>query len=150
MSLATESNIQTHTFGLAPGPIEADEQIDVQSEEMLVNMGPQHPSTHGVLRLVLRTDGEVVLDAVPLDRLDARIEALLGRVASMPKNQLMMQKLMINQALDNMGLRTTQLIANLFDGISRHTPEGVAFKARCEAVGFNEAVRERDSGMPHG
>ena len=40
-------------------------QVDVQTEEMLVNMGPQHPSTHGVLRVVLRTDGEMVLEAVP-------------------------------------------------------------------------------------
>src|SRR5207244_13443200 len=31
----------------------------------LVNMGPQHPSTHGVLRLVLRTDGEVISEVVP-------------------------------------------------------------------------------------
>lgn len=65
MSLATDPNIKSKTFALAPGPIESDEQIDVQSEEMLVNMGPQHPSTHGVLRLVLRTDGEVVLEATP-------------------------------------------------------------------------------------
>jgi len=41
------------------------QQEDVQTEEMLVNMGPQHPSTHGVLRVVLRTDGEMVLEAVP-------------------------------------------------------------------------------------
>jgi NADH-quinone oxidoreductase subunit D len=60
----TDPSLQSVTYGLAPGPI-ADEQIDVQSEEMLVNMGPQHPSTHGVLRIVLRTDGEMVLDAVP-------------------------------------------------------------------------------------
>lgn len=40
-------------------------QGDLRTEEMLVNMGPQHPSTHGVLRLVLRTDGEMVLEAVP-------------------------------------------------------------------------------------
>jgi len=40
-------------------------QADVQTEEMLVNMGPQHPSTHGVLRVVLRTDGEMVLEAIP-------------------------------------------------------------------------------------
>ena len=33
---------------------------DVDTDEMVVNMGPQHPSTHGVLRLELRTDGEVV------------------------------------------------------------------------------------------
>jgi len=42
-----------------------DEQGDLRTEEMLVNMGPQHPSTHGVLRLVLRTDGEMILEAVP-------------------------------------------------------------------------------------
>jgi NADH-quinone oxidoreductase subunit D len=40
-------------------------QTDVRTEEMLVNMGPQHPSTHGVLRVVLRCDGELVLEAVP-------------------------------------------------------------------------------------
>ena len=48
--------------GLEP---ERREQGDVRTEEMLVNMGPQHPSTHGVLRVVLRTDGELVLDAIP-------------------------------------------------------------------------------------
>ncbi|MCS6865871.1 MAG: NADH-quinone oxidoreductase subunit D [Gemmataceae bacterium] len=40
-------------------------EFDVRTDEMLVNMGPQHPSTHGVLRLVLRTDGEVVSDVQP-------------------------------------------------------------------------------------
>lgn len=40
-------------------------QGDLRTEEMLVNMGPQHPATHGVLRVVLRTDGELVLEAVP-------------------------------------------------------------------------------------
>ena len=40
-------------------------QQDFPTEEMLVNMGPQHPATHGVLRVVLRTDGEMVLEAVP-------------------------------------------------------------------------------------
>jgi NADH-quinone oxidoreductase subunit D len=38
---------------------------DVRSEEMLLNMGPQHPSTHGVFRVVVRTDGEIVLDCEP-------------------------------------------------------------------------------------
>ncbi|HQR07073.1 MAG TPA: NADH-quinone oxidoreductase subunit D [Gemmatales bacterium] len=40
-------------------------EMDVCTDEMLVNMGPQHPSTHGVLRLVLRTDGEVVSEVTP-------------------------------------------------------------------------------------
>ncbi len=58
-----DPSLRTVDFGLLPGG--GDEQLDVASEEMLVNMGPQHPSTHGVLRIVLRTDGEMVLDAVP-------------------------------------------------------------------------------------
>src|ERR1700730_5657922 len=40
-------------------------EFDVRTDEMLVNMGPQHPSTHGVLRVVLRTDGEVVAEVIP-------------------------------------------------------------------------------------
>ncbi|HEV8608436.1 MAG TPA: NADH-quinone oxidoreductase subunit D [Tepidisphaeraceae bacterium] len=55
--------LRTVDYTLLPGG--TDEQLDVQSEEMLVNMGPQHPSTHGVLRIVLRTDGEMVLEAIP-------------------------------------------------------------------------------------
>lgn len=49
-------------------PQSADQRIielDVRTDEMLVNMGPQHPSTHGVLRLVLRTDGEIVHEVIP-------------------------------------------------------------------------------------
>ena len=40
-------------------------ELDVRTDEMLVNMGPQHPATHGVLRLVLRTDGEIVSECTP-------------------------------------------------------------------------------------
>ena len=40
-------------------------EFDVRTDEMLVNMGPQHPSTHGVLRLLLRTDGEVIHEVTP-------------------------------------------------------------------------------------
>lgn len=59
-----------------------------------------------------------------------------------------LQKLMINQALDAMGLANTQSTAALFDGIARHSPEGVWFKRRVEEIGFKQAVRERDSGLP--
>jgi NADH-quinone oxidoreductase subunit D len=40
-------------------------EFDVRTDEMLVNMGPQHPSTHGVLRLLLKTDGEIVHEVTP-------------------------------------------------------------------------------------
>lgn len=88
----------------------------------------------------------LVYDAVPAAELDAAVDALAGRMAGVPKNQLMMQKLMINQAYENMGLASTQMIATLFDGITRHSPEGMWFKAYSEEHGFHEAVRLRDSG----
>ncbi len=55
----------TTTKSFLTAPDTPDLDTDVQTEEMLVNMGPQHPSTHGVLRLVLRTDGEMILEAIP-------------------------------------------------------------------------------------
>jgi enoyl-CoA hydratase len=88
----------------------------------------------------------LVLKAVPADRLDEEVDALAHRMAGIPQNQLMMQKLMINQALSNMGLQTTQMIATVFDGITRHSPEGINFKHRAEAVGWKKAVDERDQG----
>jgi enoyl-CoA hydratase/carnithine racemase len=90
----------------------------------------------------------LVHDAVPADQLDATVDRLAERMIGVPKNQLMMQKLMINQAYENMGLANTQMIATLFDGITRHTPEGVWFKQYAEQHGFHEAVAWRDSGKP--
>ncbi|MEN4041421.1 MAG: NADH-quinone oxidoreductase subunit D, partial [Anaerolineaceae bacterium] len=37
----------------------------LEGETMLLNMGPQHPSTHGVLRLLLELDGEIVVSCIP-------------------------------------------------------------------------------------
>ena len=90
----------------------------------------------------------LVLDAVPADALEARVMALAQRMSTVPKNQLMMQKLMVNQAYENMGLATTQMFATLFDGITRHSPEGVWFRHYAAERGFHEAVRLRDSGEP--
>ena len=90
----------------------------------------------------------LVYDAVPAKKLDAAVEALAERIASVPRSQLMMQKLMINQAYENMGLANTQMIATLFDGITRHSPEGMWFKREAEAKGFHAAVAWRDGGKP--
>ena len=88
----------------------------------------------------------LVYDAVPAKKLAAAVDGLAKRMAGVPRNQLMMQKLMINQAYENMGLASTQMIATLFDGITRHTPEGVWFKKYAEKHGFHAAVKRRDSG----
>ncbi len=88
------------------------------------------------------------LESVPRSELDRRVKEIALRIAGVPRNQLMMQKLMINQAVENMGLYNTQMIATLFDGITRHSPEGVWFKKRAEEAGFKQAVKERDGGEP--
>src|SRR5580765_6243538 len=50
---------------LQESPSPGEELQDVQGEKMVLNMGPSHPSTHGVLRIVLELDGEIIAKAVP-------------------------------------------------------------------------------------
>ncbi|UJR30302.1 hypothetical protein I4U23_017839 [Adineta vaga] len=88
----------------------------------------------------------LVLKSVPREELNVEVENLAQRMATVPINQLIMQKLLINQVLENMGLRTTQMFATLFDGIARHSPEGMTFKRRSETIGWKRAVKERDLG----
>jgi enoyl-CoA hydratase/carnithine racemase len=88
----------------------------------------------------------LALEAVPEAELDERVERLADRIASVPTNQLALQKLMVNQAYDNMGLAGTQLLATLFDGIARHTPEARLFEELARRDGFHAAVEWRDSG----
>ena len=57
-----------------------------------------------------------------------------------------MQKLMVNQTLENMGIASTQTLATLLDGIARQSPEGINFKQRAENLGCKQSVRERDAG----
>ncbi len=90
----------------------------------------------------------LVLEAVPTENLDARVDELADRIAAVPVNQLVMQKLLINQAYDNMGLPGTQILATVFDGIARHSPEGRWFKEFAENHGFAAATAWRDSGQP--
>lgn len=84
--------------------------------------------------------------AVPDSDLEDEVEALADRISRVPVNQLMMHKLVINQAIEAMGLRNTQMMATVFDGITRHSPEGVNFKKRAEEAGWKTAVKERDNG----
>ena len=90
----------------------------------------------------------LISECVPEAELNAHVVALATRISAVPKNQLMMMKLVVNQSVESMGISQTQMFATLFDGIARHSPEGVWFKQRAEEKGFKEAVRERDSGEP--
>jgi enoyl-CoA hydratase len=86
----------------------------------------------------------LAIEAPSADELDKRTEILVGRIAQMPINQLMMMKLLVNQETMSKGLHTTQILGTVFDGITRHTAEGYAFQQRAAEAGFREAVRERD------
>jgi enoyl-CoA hydratase len=83
-------------------------------------------------------------EAHPADELDGAALALARRVARLPANQLQMMKLLVNQAYEQMGLHTTQLIGTLLDGAARHTPEGLAF-TRAAADDVRAAVAARDA-----
>jgi enoyl-CoA hydratase len=83
-------------------------------------------------------------ECAPADQLDRRFEELLERIARVPINQLVMHKLLVNQAIYAQGLAATQELGVFFDGIARHTTEGFDFQRRAAEAGFKQAVRERD------
>jgi enoyl-CoA hydratase len=89
-------------------------------------------------------DWGLAAEAASAGELDERFEALLRQVSLIPVNQLVMHKLLVNQALYAQGLQATQALGVFFDGIARHTSEGFAFQRRAAEVGFKQAVRERD------
>jgi enoyl-CoA hydratase len=80
----------------------------------------------------------------PADRLDEAGMELCRRMARVPSNQLHMMKLLVNTAVEQMGLGTSQVLGTLLDGAARHTPEGVDFATRA-ASSVREAVAERDA-----
>lgn len=86
----------------------------------------------------------LAIESAPPEKLDERFEILLERILRMPVNQLIMMKLLLNQAMMAQGLHTTQMLGTIFDGIARHTMEGHAFQQRAMHAGFKQAVRERD------
>ncbi len=83
--------------------------------------------------------------AFPSHRLQEEVEAYARRLSSIPLNQLLMSKLLVNQAYENMGLRTSQILGTFLDGIARHTPEGIAWRRTVLERGLREALRSRDA-----
>jgi enoyl-CoA hydratase len=86
----------------------------------------------------------LALEIVAPDRLTEHAFALASRMAKLPVNQLIMLKALCNQPAENMGLTSSRQLGTLFDGVARHTQEGLDFVARAQQAGFRQAVRERD------
>ncbi|MFZ2651437.1 MAG: crotonase/enoyl-CoA hydratase family protein [Burkholderiaceae bacterium] len=90
--------------------------------------------------------------AVAQAELEAATRQLALRIAGVPHAQLAMHKMVVNQAMLSMGLEQTQMFATLFDGVTRHNPEGLWFRRHAQVHGFKSAVAWRDSGreIPEG
>ena len=87
----------------------------------------------------------LVSHVVEPDKLAEFVEAEAKRFRNIPANQLALNKLLINQAFENMGLRTTQLLGTLFDGVTRHTEEAYRWAESFADKGFRQVIRERDA-----
>ncbi len=86
----------------------------------------------------------LVSQVLPPDELSAHVEAEAMLFRNIPSNQLALNKLLINQTFENMGLRTSQLLGTLFDGVTRHTEEAYRWAESFREKGFREVIRERD------
>jgi len=87
----------------------------------------------------------MILEVVPDDELHDHAVALAHRIALLPLNQLQMLKWSLNDvARHQYEPDTSRLLGFLFDGVARHTQEGLDFVTRAQDIGWREAVRERD------
>lgn len=87
-------------------------------------------------------------EVVPAAELEAATRKLADRIAGVPRGHLAMHKMVVNQVMLTMGLEQSQMMATVFDGITRHNPEGLWFRRYAQAEGFKAAVQWRDSGRP--
>ena len=87
----------------------------------------------------------LVSKVFPLERLSEETERYAKRFQHIPSNQLALNKMLINQAYENMGLRTTQMFGTLFDGITRHTEEALRWQESFGQIGFRETISKRDA-----
>ena len=87
-------------------------------------------------------------EVVPVGELEAATLALANRIAGVPSSHLAMHKMVVNQVMLTMGLEQSQQMATVFDGITRHNPEGLWFRRYAQQEGFKAAVQWRDSGKP--
>ncbi|MGH9034403.1 MAG: crotonase/enoyl-CoA hydratase family protein [Acidimicrobiia bacterium] len=86
----------------------------------------------------------LVSEVHPAAELAGRVEEHARRFRHIPANQLALNKLLINQAYENMGLRTTQLLGTFFDGVTRHTEEAYRWVESFSERGFRQVIRDRD------
>ena len=88
-------------------------------------------------------DVELINESVPFERLEARVAEVAAALSRIPLSQLQAQKLIVNQAYENMGLASTQTLGAILDGLMRNTPEAMDF-VDTAAESVRAAVERRD------
>jgi enoyl-CoA hydratase len=83
--------------------------------------------------------------AVPFGQLEATVRRTAAQLASIPLAQLAAMKLIVNQAVEHMGLAATQTLGPILDGLMRNTPEALRFIERAREDGVRAAAAERDA-----
>jgi enoyl-CoA hydratase len=86
----------------------------------------------------------LINQAVPFAELESEVRATAERLASVPLSQLSAMKLVVNQAFDNMGLGSTQVIGPVLDGLMRNTPDALRWIDVAEREGVSAVAAERD------
>ncbi len=88
---------------------------------------------------------DLINRAVPFERLEDEVWELAERLAGLPLPQLQAMKLIVNQAFENMGLHSTQLLGPILDGYMRNIKEGLDFVEVAATRGVGAAVARRDA-----
>ena len=89
-------------------------------------------------------DVELINESVPFDGLEARVAEVAAMLGRIPLSQLQAQKLIVNQAYENMGLASTQTLGVILDGLMRNTPDALQFIETAAADGVRTAIEHRD------
>ena len=82
--------------------------------------------------------------AVPFAQLHDEVEALAAQLTTIPASQLAAMKLVVNQAYENMGLHSTQLVGSVMDSMLRNTADARRWIETAERDGVGAAIAERD------
>jgi enoyl-CoA hydratase len=103
-----------------------------------------HSLTGRPLTGLQAADVELINEAVPFERLEDRVAEIAAELSRIPLSQLQAQKLIVNQAYENMGLSSTQTLGGILDGLMRNTPEALGFIQTAATDGVRAAVERRD------
>lgn len=103
-----------------------------------------HALTGEPLTGVEAAAAELINESVPFERLEARVAEVAGMLARIPLSQLQAQKLIVNQAYENMGLASIQTLGGILDGLMRNTPDALEFIDVAATEGVRAAVQRRD------